>query len=186
MDLTYHPASSPVLMTGHHTVTISAPAADGGYFLDWLLEVRAGEQDVLLDRTPPPEAPGGNPSGGYAGLSVRFAKDFLEPEAVSTAGTVAFTNAFRGKALAMDYSGVLRGQPCGVAILDHAANLNHPTPWYVIRNQHMTYFSPAVINDAACTLKAGRQLVLRYRVIVHPNRWSAAQLNDALPAFSHK
>jgi hypothetical protein len=83
-----------------------------------------------------------------------------------------------------DYSGVLNGREMGIAILDHPDNLNAPSPWYAINAQVMHYFSPAVICYGPHTLKAGEQLRLRYRVVVHPGRWSAEQIRAAAAAFA--
>ena len=83
----------------------------------------------------------------------------------------------------MDYNGLVDGQPIGVAICDHPDNLNHPTPWYAIRSKVMSYFSPAVICFAPHKLAAGEKLTLRYRVIVHPNRWDAARLRSEYKRF---
>ena len=76
----------------------------------------------------------------------------------------------------MDYSGWIQDGAVGIAVCDHPENLNHPTPWYAIRSQPMSYFSPAVICFEPHTLKAGQCFTLRYRVIVHPDRWDAPRL----------
>jgi hypothetical protein len=91
---------------------------------------------------------------------------------------------YRGKAAAMDYTGVFAGREAGVAILDSAANLNSPSPWYAINDSTMRYFSPAVIQDGPHTLKSNQSLTLQYRVVVHPGRWSAAQLRDAAKRYA--
>jgi hypothetical protein len=83
----------------------------------------------------------------------------------------------------MDYHGLIDGRPLGVAICDHPDNLNHPTPWYVIRSQPMSYFSPAVICYGPHTLEAGQSMTLRYRVIVHPQRWDADRLKKEYARF---
>jgi len=92
-------------------------------------------------------------------------------------------NRFRGKAAALDYSGTLSNREAGFAIIDHTSNLNAPSPWYVINEPVMHYFSPAVICYKVHTLKAGQSMTLRYRVVVHPGRWSAAQLNTESVRF---
>jgi len=86
---------------------------------------------------------------------------------------------FRGAATAADYSGSFGAREAGIAILDWPANLNSPSPWYVISENPMHYFSPAVICYQPHTLKAGHEMTLRYRVIVHPGRWNAEQLGEA-------
>jgi hypothetical protein len=71
----------------------------------------------------------------------------------------------------------------GIAILDHAENLNAPSPWYAINTPVMRYFSPAVICYGAHTLKAGKTLTLKYRVFVHPYRWDEDRLKREVAGF---
>jgi hypothetical protein len=76
----------------------------------------------------------------------------------------------------MDYSGSLAGRDYGIAILDHPGNLNSPSPWYAIHGPIMRYFSPAVLCYGPHIMKTGDTLTLRYRVVVHPERWDADRL----------
>jgi hypothetical protein len=95
-------------------------------------------------------------------------------------GPIAYTNGtYRGSALAMDYSGVIEKVAAGIAILDHPANINSPSPWYAIYNSNMSYFSPAVICYHPYSLRADQSLSLHYRVVVHPGRWTPEQLRAA-------
>ncbi len=84
----------------------------------------------------------------------------------------------------MDYSGRLEQREGGIAILDHPKNLNSPSPWYVIKDDTMRYFSPALLCYQPHTIKAGQSLTLRYRVIVHPGRWDAEQLRRAAAEYA--
>jgi hypothetical protein len=186
MDLTYRAPDGNVVMTEKRKVSVSAPEEDGRYHFEWTCTFTAGGQDVVLDRTPLEGEPGGQAWGGYAGLSVRFAKELTERLADSTEGPVEFNlqSRYRGKALAMDYHGLIGGRPVGMAICDHPGNLNHPTPWYAIRSSSMTYFSPAVICYGPHTLEAGDRFTLRYRVVVHPGRWDAQRLRAEYERFA--
>lgn len=185
MDLTYRPADADPVMTEHRVIDVSAPEDDGRYHLDWTCKFTAGRKDVELNRTPLPDEPGGQAWGGYAGLSIRLAKDLSDRGAESTEGPIEFNaqSRYRGQAQALDYHGLIDGQAIGVAICDHPDNLNHPTPWYVIRSQPMSYFSPAVICYGPYRLKAGESFTLRYRVIVHPGRWDAERLGKEYKRF---
>jgi hypothetical protein len=186
LDLAYGPRGGEILLTEKRTITVSAPDEAGEYHFDWTCKFSAGDQDVLLDRTPLPDEPGGKAWGGYAGLSVRLAKDLSDRAAVTTEGPVLSGDQqrFRGKATAMEYQGRIGGRTVGVAICDHPGNLNHPTPWYAIRSRPMSYFSPAVICYEPYTLPAGENFTLQYRVIVHPGHWDAARLTAAFRQFS--
>jgi len=188
MTLSYAPQSGETVMTERRTILISPPDAKGCYQLDWTLTFKAGAKDVVLDRTPLPGEPDGQSWGGYAGLSMRFAKDFKDWQATSTEGKIQpqEANRYRGKATAMDFSGMLEGGPAGVAILDHPGNLNAPTPWYIIMDPgpSFAYFTPAVICYGPHTLRGGKSMTLRYRVIVHPGRYDAAALKAESARFT--
>jgi hypothetical protein len=47
----------------------------------------------------------------------------------------------------------------------------------------MSYFSPAVICYGPHTLQAGQSFTLRYRILVHPDRWDAEQLKREYQRF---
>jgi hypothetical protein len=184
LDLDYRPSNGPVVLTEHRIITVSTPDETGAYHLDWAMAFRAVGAQVVLDRAPPVDENGVNRSGGYAGLGLRAAEDLLEAQVITGDGPVKYeNNRFRGKAPALDFSGVIGGRTSGVAFLDNAANLNSPTPWYVINNPPMYYISPAVITYQPETLKAGETLVLRYRVVVHPDRWTPEQLRKAAESY---
>ncbi len=180
MDLSYQPTGCQPVMTEHRVMEISPPDNGGAYHQDWTMTFSAADKDVVLDRTPLPGEPGGQSWGGYAGLSVRFANEIRDARALTPRGQVEFADGrYRGKATGMDYSGVIAGCQAGIAILDADSNINSPSPWYAISDSSMRYFSPAVIQDGAHTLKAGESLTLRYRVVIHPGRWSLEQLGEA-------
>ena len=186
MDLSYRPASgAPSVLDERRAIEISPPGADGAYRQDWAMTFTAGDRDVVLDRTPLPGEPGGQPWGGYAGLSVRFSPEMRDPRAVTSSGPVELVDGrFRGAATAADYSGSFGALEAGIAILDRPSNLNSPSPWYVISADPMHYFSPAVLCYGPHTLKARHGLSLGYRVIVHPGRWSEAQLGEAYGRYA--
>jgi hypothetical protein len=187
MRVTYGPDGAPPdaapVLTEARVLAVGAPAPDGAFAVDWDCTFTA-VRDCVLDRTPLPGEPGGQISGGYAGLSLRLVN--LEArEATTTSGPAAWNpdDRFRTKAAAMEYDGLLDGQEVGIAILAHVANLNAPSPWYAIRSKAMTFFTPAVLCHGAHRLRAGEHFRLRYRVCVHPGRWDAAQLAAALAEY---
>jgi hypothetical protein len=47
----------------------------------------------------------------------------------------------------------------------------------------MHYFSPAVTCYHPHTLKAGQSMTLRYRVIVHPDRWPTSRLQEQIDRY---
>jgi hypothetical protein len=184
LDLDYHPTNGPVVLTEHRVIAISAPDQTGAYNLDWDMTFRAVGEKVVLDRAPPVDENGVNRPGGYAGLGLRGAEDLREAQVVTGDGPVKYeNNRFRGKAPALDFSGVIGGRAAGVAFLDNAANLNSPTPWYVVNNPPMYYISPAVITYKPETLARGETLELRYRVVAHPGRWTPEELRRAAASY---
>jgi hypothetical protein len=187
MDVIYHPATSQdAVLTERRIVEVSAPARNGQYHFDWDATFSAGAKDVLLDRTPLPNEPDGKPYGGYAGLSFRFAKDLTDIVAVASNhdAPISYTeNRFRGKATALDYSGKIRDSEFGVATLDHPQNLNAPSPWYVINDPVLRFYTPAVLCYGPYTLKAGESFRLRYRTVIHPGRFTSQQLRDEAAQF---
>ena len=162
-------------MREHREVDISAPRDDTIWF-DWHCAFTA-EQEAVLDRTPPKE----QSWGGYAGLSIRYAKELSNRAAIGPDGPLTFDSGdrHRSHAVAVDYAGEIRGGPVGVALMDHPGNPRHPTPWYLIRSPQMGYTNAALLNDEPMTLGAGQTLDLRYRVVVHGGRWDAARLREA-------
>ncbi|MBN2473542.1 MAG: PmoA family protein [Pirellulales bacterium] len=185
MKLTYRPAGERPVLTENRVVEIAAPDRTGQYHFDWTSTFTAGAKDVELSRTPLEGEPGGVGWGGYAGLSLRLARALTDRAADTTEGPVEFDqqSRYRGKAPAMDYHGLIDGKPVGVAVCDHPDNLNHPSPWYAIRDEPMSYFSPAVLCYGPYTLKAAKSLTLRYRIIVHPGRWDAKRLRQQYDRF---
>ena len=180
----------PALLSERRQIEISAPGPDGRYHLDWSMTFKALDRDVRIDRTPIPGEKDGKAFGGYAGLSIRFAKEFQEWRAETTKGPVMrdSTVAFHCEtgANGIDFSGRIAGREAGVAMLDEAANLNAPTPWYTVMNRQsdFSFSEAAVVYYRPHVLKAGEALTLRYRVIVHEGRWTATELGAAQAAFT--
>ena len=182
LALAYHPdGDDAVVLRERRQIVISPPNTDGEYTLDWISEFTAGNNSVELDRTPPKE----QSWGGYAGLSVRFAKALSDRQATSDRGPVEFGpgDRHRSRASSVDYSGTLDGDPVGLAFLDHPENPRHPTPWYIIRSPVTGYVNAALLNDEPMTLEPGVSMTLRYRVIMHPLRWDAARLKTEQTRF---
>ncbi|MEI8191866.1 MAG: hypothetical protein WCI75_19305 [candidate division NC10 bacterium] len=48
----------------------------------------------------------------------------------------------------------------------------------------MSFFSPALLCYDPLPLRPGQGLVLRYRVLVHPDRWDAARLKEEYAKYS--
>ena len=74
-----------------------------------------------------------------------------------------------------DYSGELKGEKLGIAILDHPSNPRYPTYWHT-RGYGMFAANIFAVGDlgndktrdGSLTLKPGEELRFRYRVVIHP------------------
>jgi len=184
----YRPSGSSAtpLLRERRSIAISAPDTEGAYCMDWTLTFAAGDVPVTLDRTPLSSEPGGQAWGGYAGLSLRFAQSFSNVETVaSTVGRVP-RDAF-GRldvtAGAAEQDGLVGGRPYGIAMLSHPSNPRAPGDWYPIEGKSFNYLNAAFLLKSAYTLKAGETLQLRYRVQIHPERWSAEDLRLATERY---
>jgi hypothetical protein len=180
MDLRYRPrnAKSDVL-TEVRKITVSPPEGDGSYFMDWRMEFTAGAEEVVFDRTPPDASPDGNARGGYAGLSVRLARELSNPRISATADIGAVANKRYGFAApAAEFNGEIDGGEVGMAFFDHPVNPRYPTRWYgIMDSAHPFWFlNASLLQLEAFTLPARARMTLRYRVYIHRGRWDGARL----------
>jgi len=180
--LQYSAAEKPVL-TERRQITIGLPRPDGSYAMDWKMTFTAGGEDVVFERTPPP--PKGKAWGGYGGLSFRGVKGMSQIRVIDSEGREAKQGHGRA-ARWMDFSGAVRpgGKIGGVAIFDHPDNPRHPTPWYVSPAGGMAYFGPAFIFVEPYKLSAGKSFTLSYRMLIHPGRRDAAELDKEFGEFA--
>jgi type 1 glutamine amidotransferase len=188
MALAYQPAGEPTpVLTEKRTIELAGPDSEGVYIVEWI-GILTAVRDALLDRTPLPGEPGGQVWGGYAGLSLRLAGNLSERQVTTSDGPVTELqdDRYRGRHLAVDYSGILGGQPTGIAIVDHPQNPRIPTPWYIIRSAEMSFFTPALLCYEPMLLRAGERIALRYRVLVHQGRWDSGRLRREYERFSRQ
>jgi hypothetical protein len=186
ITISYHPQGKSEVMTEKRTLRTGAPDARGIYYIDWKSEFTAKDKDLFLDRTPILGEPCGVIWGGYAGLSVRLARDANSRQAADSEGHTFSKEFNNAKARWLDYT-IHAGRAsaeAGVAILDHPSNPRHPTPWYVILGDPMRYFSPAFIYNQPYMLASGKSLTLRYRVLIHPGPTDREWLEKQWVEFS--
>jgi hypothetical protein len=184
MQLKYSHQDQPPVLTERRVIEISAVDAGGGYALDWDCTWSTTGGDVVLDRTPIPPDPEGKPWGGYAGLSLRLAKDLSDRRLLLPGGEAEFdaTGVHRSANIACEYQGHIGDRPVGIAVISHPQNPRDPTPFYAIRSE-MSYLNPAFLEQSAYTLRPDQPLRLCYRVAVHPDRWDSAQLTSEAEAY---
>ena len=142
-------------------------------------------QAAILDRAPIPRQSGGVAFGGYAGLSLRLAATTRSWTYSSSEGVNGEKATHGQPARWLDFSGkTTDGKIVGITILDHPANLRHPTPWYV--NQDMPFFSPAMLFNRPHTLAAKTRLTLRYRMFIHSGLLSRAAIDQEWAEFGKR
>ena len=185
MQLSYHPPGQPAVLTESCSIGVGKPDKDGRYHIDWISSFTAGTVDVLLDRTPIPGEQGGQSWGGYAGLSVRVAKNISDWHLTDSEGRKDL-QAHGKKARWMNFGGLAaEGKEFSIAVFDHPDNLRHPSPGFVIMDPKVPfgYFSPALLFDKPYTLPAGRSFSLKYRILIHPGRAEKKMLDDEWKSF---
>jgi hypothetical protein len=179
--LSYHPSQKEEVLSEKCEITISAPDKEGNYRIDWKSCFAATNGDVLLDRTPVPGEKGGKGHGGYAGISIRMAKRARSWTFSDSKGRV--DKAIHGQRAEWVSVGgkTAASKDAGIAIIDHRANMRHPSPWYVAKN--MPYFSPAVLFNKAHSLKKGEEFTLRYRIVIHSGKLDKASMDHEMKRF---
>ncbi len=71
------------------------------------------------------------------------------------------------------FYGSVEGQTLGVAMLNHPASFRHPTPWHArtyglfTANPFGTKSLNKTAEDGTITLKKGKKLMLRHRIVLH-------------------
>ncbi len=93
----------------------------------------------------------------------------------------------------VDYSGVVEGQPVGIAIFDTPGNNGYPTYWHArgyglfANNIFAVHeFTKGKEPDGSVTLKPGETLHFRYRVIIHPGDAASAHIADLYKDYAKK
>lgn len=181
LDLEYAPRDGGTkVLREQRRLDVAPPQADGSYAIDWSSEFVAVER-VVLDRTPPQSGS----YGGYAGLSIRFSSGLQDRRAIDSDGEIAFDQGgrYRGRAVAIDYSGQIDDRIGGVAVIEHPSNPRRPTPWYLIDTPEIGFLNAALLNDQPLQLERGDELNLKYRVVVHSGRWGLARLRSEVDGY---
>jgi hypothetical protein len=186
MQLSYHPPEGAVVLTEDRRIDVCTPDENGRYRIDWISLFTAGAVDVLLDRTPITGEKGGQSWGGYAGLSVRIAKDVTDWHLIDSEGRKDL-QAHGQKSRWMNFGGrAAGGKDFSIAIFDHPDNLRYPSPGFVIMDPKVPfgYFSPALLFNKPYNLHAGKSFSLKYRVLIYPGRADKNLLEAEWKSFS--
>jgi hypothetical protein len=179
LTLEYVHPSGRIELTEQRRLAVYAPKSDGTYAIDWVARFKVGTNAVVLDRTPMPSEPKGQPNGGYGGLSLRLAQApvtvslWTEREAIKE----FVNNRARPDALALGANLGREGKIIGaVAIVSAPSNCSKGSPWYAAVSGEMQYFCSAILAPKPISMNAGETLDLRYRIVVRPQAWVSAEL----------
>jgi hypothetical protein len=158
--------------------------------IDYAITIRADHGPVTL----------GDTKEGTMAVRVRTSLQVKDREgSVGAAGHIVNSEgekdvaAWGKKARWVDFSGPADGRTVGIAILDHPANLRHPTHWHA-RDYGLFAANPFGLHDFTGspagsgdhTIPAGESLTLRYRFIFHEGDAVAAGIEDCWRRWAEK
>ncbi len=128
-----------------------------------------------------------------------FAIRLAEPFTAKRGGTMVdadkrttMANIWGKRSDWVDYSAEIDGERIGVAIFDHPQNPGHPTRWHARDyglfalnpfGQHA--FDPST-EESHMKLAAGKKLVFRWRVVIHPGNAESAHIADLYKEYAAK
>ncbi len=128
-------------------------------------------------------------------LSVRVAESMRVDQGgrmVNGYGGVGEAECWGKPAPWVDYSGLSAGRHVGLALFDHPANFNHPTPWHV-RDYGLFTANCWGLHDFAgdwsvrgdCALPAGQSLHWTFRVYIHVGDEAEGQVGERWLDFAY-
>ncbi len=198
LEMNYHPPGKAADVIEKRSIEVSTPAKDGSYQISWHSVFTAGPGGAVLDRTPIQGEEDGKWFGGYAGLQFRLAShdDFTAWTISNSEGTSVTSKAKNISAETREILAPLHGKPAswvdltldmtdgktgGVTIMDHPANLRHPSPWHIAAMPHE--FHQAPLFSGPFTLEAGKNLSFRFRILVHSGPLREQEVNKHWKGF---
>lgn len=187
MTIQYHPPGKSPVLQERRRLNVHAPDREGRYAIDWHGLFTALQQDLVLDRTPLPGEPGGKSYGGYAGLSIRLAKETRNWRISDSEGRSNMAcHGQPARWIRCEFLHTASNREAGIAVLDHPQNLRHPAPSFVVLVEEIpfVFFSPALLFKESYTLVSGASLSLRYRILVYPGRAGRGGLESAWKAYA--
>lgn len=120
-------------------------------------------------------------------FAIRLADSLTEKKGgkmVNAEGGAGMAQVWGKRSNWVDYSGQVDGEKLGVAIFDHPQNPRHPTYWHA-RDYGLFALNPFGAHafdpkqlESRWDLAKGKQLVFRWRVVVHPGDAESAHLAD--------
>lgn len=166
LKIVYHPVEGENVLSEFRTINVSPPQDNGNIWMDYQFDFKAIADTVILDRTPIEGEPHGNPGGGYAGLSIRFNQDFMDPHFISSWGDNENINGKTGDWLYLGFK-ALDGKQVGSQIMINPDTRRDGAAWYSVNTDELPfyYFSPAFLYKKPLILLKGGRINLRYRIL---------------------
>jgi hypothetical protein len=152
--------------------------------MDYDMQFSAVADSVTLDRTPISGEPEGQSWGGYAGLSIRFNQDFMDPVVMADKpGSMRDEPA--GSWYYMGFRGI-DGKRVGSAIVIADISKRAGEAWYIIEDHELPfwYFSPAYLYFKPLVLKKGESISLTYRVQHIEGNIAAGEMDNSYRIYS--
>ncbi len=171
------------VMEESRNIFVSAPMADGSYYIDYEFRFMALDEEVLLDRTPLPGEEGGQSWGGYAGMSIRYNQQFTGPAHIIPERTKSGT---KHNFMYMGFTSPAF-EEVGLSIFRHPDFSTSSTSWYVSENPSIPffYFSPSALYDHSYLLMPNQPLELKYRIWILAGDIDEKNLNDKYISYSN-
>ena len=136
-------------------------------------DTRVIDVRITIEAAYGPVTFGDTKEGSFA---IRLAQELSGKHArmTNSEGAHGEKNIWGRKANWVDYSGIIGGEPLGVAIFDANENLRHPETWharayglFAVNPFGLREFTRDPMQDGSWTVPEGKALTLRYRVLLH-------------------
>jgi hypothetical protein len=92
----------------------------------------------------------------------------------------------------VDYTGVVEGERLGVGVFDNPKNSGYPNRWHA-RDYGLFAADPLAekafddsLPEKHTKLAAGQKLTYRWRVVIHPGDWKAADIPEMYQEYMAK
>jgi len=187
LEIVYHPIDGENVLTENRIIKVSAPRDKGDVTMEYILKFEALAEEVDINRTPITGEPGGQSWGGYAGLSIRFSQDFMNPHFISSWGETEDVSGKPGDWLYMGFTG-LDGRLAGSQIMVAPDSQREGAAWYTISTEYMPfyYFSPAYLYYRPLALKKGEKIELKYRIDHIPGATNQEKLEHTFKKYKQE
>jgi type 1 glutamine amidotransferase len=179
LDIVYHPFGGKDVLSEKRIIKVFPPKPDGRVQMDYSFLFEAIADEVELNRTPVLGQENGVSWGGYAGLSIRFSQDFMDPYFLTPWHDNDSINGRQGNWLYMGFTGI-DGQRIGSQIMVDPGSQRYGSAWYSVNSeiQPFYYFSPAYLFFSPVAMKKGEKIDLNYRILHHPGNTNTDRLDQ--------